>query len=68
MDFQEIENSSSPTPPFMPWAEFADWCRVPAGVMRGWIDRGYIPAKRIGKHLLVNVDEVRKQMNEEAQQ
>lgn len=68
MDFQELETSSIAAPPFMPWAEFADWCRIPAGVVRGWIDRGYIPTKRVGKHLLVNVEAVRKQLIEESQQ
>lgn len=42
-------------PPIMPWREFAAWTRNDPGIVRGWIDRGYLPTTRIGKHVQVNL-------------
>lgn len=30
------------------------------GIVRGWCNRGYLPTKKIGKHLLINVTELAK--------
>lgn len=65
MDFQELTDSSlKNAPPVLPWAAFADWIHVEPGIVRGWLDRGYLPTHRIGKHLLVNVELFRKQLLE----
>ncbi|WP_293267708.1 DNA-binding protein [Neptunomonas sp.] len=55
MEQQPVTPVSIPMPPLMQWREFADWIRMEHGVVRGWLDNGYIPTQRIGKHLLVNV-------------
>lgn len=55
---------ATPTPPLMPWREFADWIRMPQPVVRGWVEQGYLPCERIGKHKLVNVALLSKQLLE----
>lgn len=66
MDFQDLtESVIKNAPPALPWAVFADWIRVEPGIVRGWIDRGYLPTVRHGKHVLVNVELYRKQLLEQ---
>lgn len=65
VEFQELSSSTlTGTPPILPWEKFADWIQVPPGIVRGWLDRGYLPAARYGKHLFVNVELLRKQLLE----
>lgn len=54
-------------PPVMPWENFADWIGMTEepGVVKAWIDRGYIPKKTIGKRLMVNVALFTRQLLEE---
>ena len=44
-------------PPVMPWETFVEWIGMAEepGVAKAWLDRGYIPTKKIGKRLMVNV-------------
>ena len=42
-------------PPLMEWREFAEWVRVDAGVVEGWVKRAYIPTHKIGRHRMVNI-------------
>lgn len=44
-------------PPVMPWREFADWIRMgdDHDVVWGWIRNGYIPSRKVGKYVMVNV-------------
>ncbi|MDT4824175.1 hypothetical protein FQZ97_574190 [compost metagenome] len=44
-------------PPVMPWREFADWTRMSNdhNTVWGWIRNGYIPSHKVGKHVMVNV-------------
>lgn len=64
----EFEDLSAPSlagsPPLLPWAKFADWIQIEPGIVRGWMDRGYLPTFRIGKHVMVNVELLRKQLLE----
>lgn len=63
MDFQELTDSVvKNAPPVLPWAKFADWIQVEPGVVRAWIDRGYLPVTKIGKYTLVNVELFRQQL------
>lgn len=52
-------------PPLMEWREFADWVRVEAGVVEGWIKRAYIPTYKIGRHRMVDIVRLLRQMEEE---
>lgn len=54
-------------PPVMPWREFANWIRMENehDTVRGWIRNGYLPSKKIGKYVLVNVALLTKQLMEE---
>ena len=66
---QEFENLPIPDsdyPPLMPWRKFADSIGMGEehGVVRGWLDRGYLPAVTIGKRLMVNMVLLRKQLME----
>lgn len=54
------------TPVLMRWDLFADWVGVSPDTVRGWLDRGYIPALTIGKHRMVNVALLSKQLLEGA--
>lgn len=66
MEFQDLTDSAfKNAPPVLPWAKFADWIGVEPGIVRGWVDRGYLPTTRIGKHLLINVELFRKQLLEQ---
>lgn len=44
-------------PPLMPWQSFADWIGMSdePGVVRSWIDRGYVPSVKVGRRVMVNV-------------
>ena len=35
--------------------KFAELVGVTMGVLEGWINRGYIPTIKIGKHTLINL-------------
>lgn len=53
-------------PPLMPWRQFADWIRMgdePETVW-AWIKRGYLPSVRIGRHRMVNVALLNRQLEE----
>lgn len=41
--------------PFMHPKKFASECGVSAGVVGGWIDRGYLPTMRVGKYRMINI-------------
>lgn len=53
--------SSKPLPslqfaiPIMTQEQFAQGAGLSHGVVRGWIDKGYLPTLLIGKHRMVNV-------------
>jgi len=49
----------------MEWREFAEWVRVEAGVVEGWIKRAYIPTYKIGRHRMVDIVRLLRQMEEE---
>lgn len=44
-------------PPLMPWREFANWIRMSNDhdTVRGWMRNGYLPHRKVGRHLMVNV-------------
>ncbi|MDT4826214.1 hypothetical protein FQZ97_595190 [compost metagenome] len=54
-------------PPLMPWRQFAIWIRMEEDQdrVRGWIDKGYLPTVRIGRHRMVNVALVVKNLLEQ---
>lgn len=54
-------------PPLMPWRQFAVWIRMEEDQdrVRGWIDKGYLPTLRMGRHRMVNVVLVVKQLLEQ---
>ncbi len=39
--------------PYVTQARFADRVGVSVDVVRNWVDRGYIPSKKIGKYRMV---------------
>ena len=41
--------------PVMTKERFAELVGVEVGVVRGMLDRGYLPATKVGRHRLVNV-------------
>jgi hypothetical protein len=47
----------STAPPVMPWREFANWIRMADDhdIVWGWIRNDYIPSRKVGKHVMVNV-------------
>lgn len=60
MDVEEIKLTLKDLlapPPVMPWREFADWIRMGDNhdIVWGWIRNGYIPSHKVGKHVMVNV-------------
>lgn len=57
MDSQQILNSVhivAPVP-VMASERFAELVGVSVDVVRGWIDKGYIPTVKIGRYRLINV-------------
>lgn len=68
MDTQEITTAHTHNAPsLMPWQAFAEWIHMgdEPQVVRGWLDRGYIPSIRVGKRLMVNVKLLEQQLLEE---
>ena len=41
--------------PIMDRVRFSELSGVNLGILDGWIDRGYIPSRKIGKHRLVDI-------------
>ncbi len=65
VDFEDLSSTSlASVPPLLPWAKFADWIQTEPGIVRAWMDRGYLPAHKIGKHIYVNVELLRRQLLE----
>ncbi|MBR9882308.1 MAG: DNA-binding protein [Oceanospirillales bacterium] len=64
MDQQPITPVATPTPPLMAWRAFADWICIEQSIVRGWMENGYLPTERFGKHRLVNVALLSKQLLE----
>jgi hypothetical protein len=54
-DIGEGMNKQADWPPLMPWAEFAEWIRTEPGIVRGWVDKGYLPVVTVGRRRMVNV-------------
>ena len=54
-------------PPVMQWQRFAEWIRVEPGIFVAWMDRGYIPVIKVGKHRLVNIVALVEQLKESEQ-
>jgi hypothetical protein len=54
---EQIEQKDTPHdwPPVMPWRQFADWIKEDPSIVRGWVDKGYLPCVKIGKRRLVNL-------------
>jgi hypothetical protein len=56
-----MERSSTPSlallvqVPVMTKERFAELVGVEVGVIRGMLDRGYLPSKKIGRHRFINV-------------
>lgn len=68
METEGIDQLELPAgaPPVMPWRQFADWIRMEQDheTVLGWIKRGYLPTVRIGKHRLINVALLIRQLEE----
>ncbi len=68
METEVIDRLELPagSPPVMPWRQFADWIRMDQEheTVWGWIKRGYLPTVLIGKHRLVNVAALIRQLEE----
>lgn len=47
--------TSQASVPVMEREKFSNLIGVDLGVVNGWIDRGYLPTIKIGKHRLVNL-------------
>ncbi|MFT0140696.1 DNA-binding protein [Alcanivoracaceae bacterium MT1] len=39
----------------MAWSEFAEWIRQEPDVVRGWVDKGYLPTVKVGRRRMINV-------------
>lgn len=65
-DFEALPVPESDYPPLMPWRKFADSIGMAEehGVVRGWLERGYLPSVTYGKRLMVNMVVLRKQLLE----
>lgn len=48
---------NQPTPPLMPWREFANWIRMADDhdIVWGWIRNAYLPSRKVGRHVMINV-------------
>ena len=58
MEVEELNASQFVNcPPLMPWRQFANWIHMESEqeTVRGWIDKGYLPTVRMGRHRMVNV-------------
>lgn len=63
-ELQQSIITNTDWPPLMPWRSFADWCRIDHGIVQGWVERGYLPTTRFGKHRMVNVAALIDQLKE----
>lgn len=63
-DFQPQDLPKADWPPFMPWESFADWVRVEPGIVRGWLERGYLPSVVIGRRRMINLVKLLDQLKE----
>lgn len=65
-DFEQLPVPDSDFPPLMPWRKFADAIGMSEehGVVRGWVERGYLPSITIGKRTMINMVLLRKQLLE----
>ena len=54
-------------PPLMPWPKFAEWIGMGDEpiVVRTWVERGYLPSKKVGKRTMVNVARLVQQLLDE---
>ena len=59
MEMVEINKETSSCC-FVNIKKFALMTGLTEGIVRGWCNRGYVPTKKIGKHLLINVTELAK--------
>lgn len=67
MNFQELNPELlREAPPVMPWVKFAEWIQMDdeLQVVRGWIDRGYLPSIKIGKRLMINIELFKQQLTD----
>lgn len=67
MELEELQAKTfSCAPPIMPWRAFAAWIGMEEeqGIVQAWIQRGMIPSVRIGKHRMVNVALLTKELLE----
>ena len=56
MESQQLLTSVVVPPvPVMAADRFAELVGVSSEVVRGWIDKGYLPTKKIGRYRLVNL-------------
>lgn len=68
MTTEELEDLSDwGAPPIMPWREFADWVHMSNdhNTVWGWIRNGYLPSHKVGKHVMVNVALLTRQLLEQ---
>ncbi|MEH6493398.1 DNA-binding protein [Halopseudomonas sp.] len=51
----------------MPWPKFADWIGMgdEPRVVESWVQRGYLPTKKVGKRVMINVALLVRQLLEE---
>ena len=59
-DASEIASRLSVNAPVLTRERFAASVGLPIGVVVGFINKGYLPTLRLGKHSLVNVELLRK--------
>ncbi|MDS4071396.1 MAG: hypothetical protein RKO24_17425 [Candidatus Competibacter sp.] len=56
METQQLLTSVLVPPvPVMAMDRFAELVGVSADVVRGWVERGYLPTTKIGRYRLVNI-------------
>ena len=57
MESQQLLTSVAVVPPvpLMAADRFAELVGVSSEVVRGWIDKGYLPTQKVGRYRLVNI-------------
>ncbi len=68
MDLDEIAAAlAQSAPPLMPWQKFAEWIGMGDEpiVVRTWLERGYLPSRKVGKRTMVNVALLHQQLLEQ---
>lgn len=68
MELEQIKvKELTAAPPLLPWKVFCAWIGMGSETetVRGWIRQGYLPTRRVGKYLMVNVALLNKQLLEE---